>query len=202
MQSWRFFSRPFNENFKFLKICPYDFHKFYTVIIRPKVLLCAQWHQNRMTEIWETTKISSKTTKNSHFCTLFIFLKLSIRFERNTTNWKNFYGVFLHHLRAWLNMCNFIKIVWTAIRASPKEKGLSGLLYRTCGSGLLSIRTNFALLNNPSQMFDIDGTHWLHNSRGRTRFEAKITSRGPLATKRTFWKDNQVGKKAVSSYNY
>ena len=46
-----FFSRPFNENFKFLKICPYYFHKILNSILHPKVLLRVQWHQNRMTGI-------------------------------------------------------------------------------------------------------------------------------------------------------
>ena len=32
-----FFSRPFNETFKFLKNRPYDFHKFCIVILHPKV---------------------------------------------------------------------------------------------------------------------------------------------------------------------
>ena len=32
-----FFSRPFNENFKFLKNCPYDFLKICIIIIHPKM---------------------------------------------------------------------------------------------------------------------------------------------------------------------
>ena len=51
-----FLSRPFNENFKFLENCPYDIYEILHSHSTPKMLLCvrAQWHQNRMTGIWET----------------------------------------------------------------------------------------------------------------------------------------------------
>ena len=52
-----FFSRPFNENFKFLKNCPYDIYKFffsYSQLFYIQRLLYTQWHQNRNTGIWET----------------------------------------------------------------------------------------------------------------------------------------------------
>ena len=48
-----FFSRTFNENFNFLKNCPYDFHKILhsNSILHPNMMLCAQWHRNRVTGI-------------------------------------------------------------------------------------------------------------------------------------------------------
>ena len=55
-----------------------------TVILHPKGPLYAQKHQNRMTGMLETVKISPKSSKNSHFRLFFRFSeKLSIRFERN-----------------------------------------------------------------------------------------------------------------------
>ena len=49
-----FFSRPFQENFKFLKTVHTIFIKLCTVILHPKGPLRAQRHQNRKTGMWET----------------------------------------------------------------------------------------------------------------------------------------------------
>ena len=89
-------------------------------------------------------KISPKMAKKGPFFDFFRFSqKLSIRFERN------FLQLFYTILESY--MCNGIKIVWLgcekhsqnypkngqkrAIFRLQKEKDLSRLLYRTCGSG-------------------------------------------------------------------
>ena len=51
------------------------FIKFCTVILHPKEPLRAQWHQNCMTGMSETDKISPKMAKKQPFSTFFDFLK-------------------------------------------------------------------------------------------------------------------------------
>ena len=46
-----FFSRPFNENSKFLENCPYDFYEILHSHSTPKGPLRVQRHQNRMTRM-------------------------------------------------------------------------------------------------------------------------------------------------------
>ena len=70
-----FFSRPFHENFKFLKNCPYDFHEilqsFYT---QRGPCVC-----KGIKIVWlgceKQPKLAQKWPKNSRFSTLFDFLK-------------------------------------------------------------------------------------------------------------------------------
>ena len=131
-------------------------------------------------------KHSQKWPKNSQFSTFFGFLKnCSIRFERN------FLQLFYAILESY--MCNFIKFVWLECekqpnlaqkwpknshfsifsqtvhtirtKASQKEKDLSRLLYRICGSGFVFFSTdlfnqNFKFLKNcPYDFHEILHSH-------------------------------------------
>ena len=101
-----FFSRPFHENFKFLKNCPYDFHEIFHSHYTPKgASACAKPSKSYGWDVRNIAKISPKMAKKQPFFDFFRFSqKLSIRFERN----------FLQLLYTILEsyMCNGIKIVW------------------------------------------------------------------------------------------
>ena len=101
-------------------------------------------------DVRNIAKISLKMAKKPPFFDFFRFSqKLSIRFERN------FLQLFYTILESY--MCNGIKIVWLgcekhsqnyskngqkkAIFRLQKEKDLSRLFYRTCGSGLTNVTT-------------------------------------------------------------
>ena len=99
-----FFSRPFHENFKFLKNCPYDFHEILHSHSTPKrAPACAKASKSYGWDVRNIAKISPKMSKkNSHFSIFSIFSQT------------------VHTIRT---------------KASQKEKDLSRLLYRICGSG-------------------------------------------------------------------
>ena len=101
-----FFSRPFHENFKFLKNCPYDFHKILHSHSTPKgAPACAKASKSYGLDVRNIAKISPKMAKKQPFFDFFRFSqKLSIRFERN------FLQIFYTILESY--MCNGIKIVW------------------------------------------------------------------------------------------
>ena len=101
-----FFSRPFHENFKFLKNCPYDFHKILHSHSTPKGdPACAKASKSYSLDVRNIAKISPKMAKKQPFFDFFRFSqKLSIRFERN------FLQLFYTILESY--MCNGIKIVW------------------------------------------------------------------------------------------
>ena len=105
MRLW-FFSRPFHENFKFLKNCPYDFHKISHSHSTPKgAPACAKASKSYGLDVRNIAKISPKMAKKQPFFDFFRFSKkLSIRFERN------FLQLFYTILESY--MCNGIKIVW------------------------------------------------------------------------------------------
>ena len=68
-----FFSRPFHENFKFLKNCPYDFHEILHSQSTPKgAPACAKASKSYG---WDVRNIAKISPKNSHFSTFFAFLK-------------------------------------------------------------------------------------------------------------------------------
>ena len=100
-----FFSRPFHENFKFLKNCPYDFHKILHSHSTPKgAPACAKKSKSYGLDVRNIAKISPKMAKKQPFFDFFRFSqKLSIRFERN------FLQLFYTILESY--MCNGIKIV-------------------------------------------------------------------------------------------
>ena len=101
-----FFSRPFHENFKFLKNCPYDFHEILHSHSTPKgAPACAKASKSYDWDVRNIAKISPKMAKKQPFFDFFRFSqKLSIRFERN------FLQLFYTILESY--MCNGIKIVW------------------------------------------------------------------------------------------
>ena len=101
-----FFSRPFHENFKFLKNCPYDFHEILHSHSTPKgAPVCAKASKSYGLDVRNIAKISPKMAKKQPFLDFFRFSqKLSIRFERN------FPQLFYTILESY--MCNGIKIVW------------------------------------------------------------------------------------------
>ena len=101
-----FFSRPFHENFKFLKNCPYDFHEILHSHSTPKgAPACAKASKSYGWDVRNIAKISPKMAKKQPFFDFFRFSqKLSIRFERN------FLQLFYTILESY--MCNGIKIVW------------------------------------------------------------------------------------------
>ena len=71
-----FFSRPFHENFKFLKNCSYDFHEIFHSHSTPKgAPACAKASKSYCWDVRNIAKISPKMAKNSHFSTFFVFLK-------------------------------------------------------------------------------------------------------------------------------
>ena len=96
-----FFSRPFHENFKFLKNCPYDFHEILHSHSTPKgAPACAKASKSYGWDVRNIAKISPKMAKKQPF---FEF-EPSIRFERNSLQ------IFYTILESY--MCNGIKIVW------------------------------------------------------------------------------------------
>ena len=101
-----FFSRPFHENFKFLKNCPYDFHEILHSHSTPKgAPACAKASKSYGWDVRNIAKISPKMAKKRPFFDFIRFSqKLSIRFERN------FLQLFYTTLESY--MCNGIKIVW------------------------------------------------------------------------------------------
>ena len=101
-----FFSRPFHENFKFLKNCRYDFHEILHSHSTPKgAPACAKASKSYGLDVRNIAKISPKMAKKQRFFDFFRFSqKLSIRFERN------FLQLFYTILESY--MCSGIKIVW------------------------------------------------------------------------------------------
>ena len=109
-----FFSRPFHENFKFLKNCPYDFHEILHSHSTPKgAPACAKASKSYGWDVRNIAKISPKMAKKQPFFDFFRFSrKLSIRFERN------FLELFYTILESY--MCNDIKIVWLGYEKHSK----------------------------------------------------------------------------------
>ena len=103
MQScWFFFSRPFHENFKFLKNCPYDsneiFYSHSTLYYGP---LCAISLNSYGWDVRNIAKINQKWPKNRHFS---IFSK-TVHTIRTKTFTVIFYTI------VWSYVCNFNKFV-------------------------------------------------------------------------------------------
>ena len=137
-----FFSRPFHENFKFLKNCPYDFHEILHSHSTPKgAPACAKASKSYGLDVRNIAKISPKMAKKQPFFDFFRFSqKLSIRFERN------FLQLFYTILESY--MCNGIKIVWLGCekhsQIQPKN-GQKTAIFRLFSlfSTVHTIRTKF-----------------------------------------------------------
>ena len=76
MRSWLFFSRPFNENFKFLKNCPYHFYKIrHSHSTHKGAPVCAITSKSYDWDLRKISKISIKMAKKQPFWTFLIFSK-------------------------------------------------------------------------------------------------------------------------------
>ena len=94
MQSCFFFSRPFHENFKFLKNCPYDFHEILHSHSTPKgAPACAKASKSYGWDVRNIAKISPKMAKKQPF---FDFFRFSQKLHTIRTK---FSTVILHHIR-------------------------------------------------------------------------------------------------------
>ena len=88
------FSRPFHENFKFLKNCPYDFHEILHSHSTPKgATACAKASKSYGWDVRNIAKIVPQMVKKQTFFDFFDFLKklYTIRTKFST--------VILHHIR-------------------------------------------------------------------------------------------------------
>ena len=139
-----FFSRPFHENFKFLKNCPYDFHEILHSHSTPKgAPACAKASKSYGLDVRNIAKISPKMAKKQPFFDFFRFSqKLSIRFERN------FLQLFYTILESY--MCSGIKIVWLGCEKQPElaqkmaKKTAIFRLFSIFSKTVHTIRTKFS----------------------------------------------------------
>ena len=136
-----FFSRPFHENFKFLKNCPYYFHEILHSHSTPKgAPACAKALKSYGLDVRNIAKISPKMAKKQPFFDFFRFSqKLSIRFERN------FLQLFYTILESY--MCSGIKIVWLGCEKHsqnwPKNSHFS-IFFSIFSKTVHTIRTKFS----------------------------------------------------------
>ena len=70
-----FFSRLFNEKFKFIKNCPYDYHKISQSFYTQRGPACTKASKLYDWDVRNIAKISPKWPKNSHFRLFSIFSK-------------------------------------------------------------------------------------------------------------------------------
>ena len=101
-----FFSRPFHENFKFLKNCPYDFHEILHSHSTPKgAPAYAKASKSYGLDVRNIAKISPKVAKKQPFFDFFRFSqKLSIRFERKRVRRKDLSRLLYRICGSGLNM--------------------------------------------------------------------------------------------------
>ena len=101
MQSCCFFLPTFQENFKFLENCPYDFRKIlHSHSTLKGAPACAMASKSYYWVVRNIAKVSPKMTKKQPFFDISRFSqKLSILFEQNLV--QSFYTVF------WSFVCNF-----------------------------------------------------------------------------------------------
>ena len=89
-----FFSRPFHENFKFLKNCPYDFHEFLHSHSTPKgTPACAMASKSYGWDVRNIAKISPKMAKKQPFFEFFSIFSKTVHTIRT-----KFSTVILHHI--------------------------------------------------------------------------------------------------------
>ena len=90
-----FFSRPFHENFKFLKNCPYDFHEILHSHSTPKgAPACAKASKSYGLDVRNIAKISPKMAKKQRFFDFFSIFSKTVHTIRT-----KFSTVVLHHIR-------------------------------------------------------------------------------------------------------
>ena len=135
-----------NSQKKFSKTVHTISIKIFIIILHPKVLapVCAMESKSYGWDVRNIARINPKWPKPAIFEFFSIFSK-----PPHTIRTK-FFTVILHHIMVLCVQGHQSCMTW--IRASQKEKDLSRLFYRTCGSGLLSFSTCFltTLLENNS----------------------------------------------------
>ena len=90
-----FFSRPFHENFKFLKNCPYDFHEILLTHSTPKgAPACAKASKSYGWDVRNVAKISPKMAKKQSFFDSFSIFSKTVHTIRT-----KFCTVILHDIR-------------------------------------------------------------------------------------------------------
>ena len=90
-----FFSRPFHENFEFLKNCPYDFHEILHSHSTPKgAPACVKASKSYGLDVRNTAKISPKMAKKHPFFDFFSVFSKTVHTIRT-----KFSTVILHHIR-------------------------------------------------------------------------------------------------------
>ena len=110
-----FFSRPFHENFEFLKNCLYDFHKILHSHSAPKG--ASAFSKALKSYDWNARNIAKKWPKSSHFSTFFPIFSKTVHTIRT-----KFSRVILHHVRV-LCATASISYDWNArniVKISPK----------------------------------------------------------------------------------
>ena len=126
-----FFSRPFHENFKFLKNCPYDFHEILHSHSTPKgAPACAKASKSYGWHMRNIAKFSPKMAKKTSFFDFFDFLtNCSYDSNKSESEGKRLKPTPLPHMRLW-----FVKVLsdfvhWIVQKSEQKNGWLfSGLL--------------------------------------------------------------------------
>ena len=162
-----FFSRPFHENFNFLKNCPYDFHETLHSHSTPKgAPACAMASKSYGWHVRNIAKISPKMAKKQSFFDFFFDFLKNCPYDSNEIFYShstpyygplcaislNSYGWHVENIakispkmakkQSFFDFFSiFSKTVHTIrTKASQKEKDLSRLLYRICGSGFFKFK--------------------------------------------------------------
>ena len=99
-----FFSRPFHENFKFLKNCPYDFHEILHSHSTPKgAPACAKASKSYGWDVRNIAKINPKMAKKLSFFDFFDFLtNCSYDSNESESEGKKLKPIPLPHMQLWL----------------------------------------------------------------------------------------------------
>ena len=129
MQSWRFFSRPYNENVKFLKNCSYDFYKIWHSHSTPKSApVCTMASKSYGWDVRNIAKINTKMSKKPPILNFF-------RFSQTLYDLKEL----LWSLSTWYKglICAISSKSYDCDSSKSKRKSPSPTpFYRTCGSGV------------------------------------------------------------------
>ena len=100
-----FFSRPFHENFKFLKNCPYDFHEFlHSHSTLEGAPACAKASKSYGWDVRNLAKISPKLAKKQPYFHFFFDFLTNCLYDSNESEseGKRLKPTPLPHMRLWL----------------------------------------------------------------------------------------------------
>ena len=121
-----FFSQPFDQNFKFLKNCPYDFQKILHSHSTPKgAPMCAMASKTYGLDVRNSLNWPKNDQKSAIFGLFAIFSKPP--YDSNEILYSH-----SHHVMVLCVQGHENRMI--GIRASQTEKDLSRLLFRSCGS--------------------------------------------------------------------